>query len=394
MKLTGLISVALFRGLTALIAFALILLLMQYLNIGDFASFSFYYTCFTLCSVLPNIGVNNSVVLNNEDTTFINKAVNVRLYQILFSLFFALVFFLAEIVDNLLIFACLAGILSSFFDLQLSFKQATKDLKKFAYFMPVKTSIVFIVALITLTVSNNFIEDVFVNLSIVFFLLSIVWFYKKINISIKDIKKNLMVYKSSRDIFIFEVLALLMARAEVFILTFYNNKEVVIKQDIANFWSSYNFILVISMLGTTLSSIMLPYMKESVGDYRKINKISNLTFFLMVLLIFIVVVSSYVLGNYFLTQYSEIYKFIFFMGIGVCFSFMSNIDRMKIVSGVGSNNRANIIVVTQFILSIILNIILIYIFGIWGAIFTFVFIRAFAWFLMHCEVKNDTKHME
>lgn len=114
----------------------------------------------------------------------------------------------------------------------------------------------------------------------------------------------------------------------------------------------------------------------------------------MVLLIFIVVVSSYVLGNYFLTQYSEIYKFIFFMGIGVCFSFMSNIDRMKIVSGVGSNNRANIIVVTQFILSIILNIILIYIFGIWGAIFTFVFIRAFAWFLMHCEVKNDTKHME
>lgn len=88
-----------------------------------------------------------------------------------------------------------------------------------------------------------------------------------------------MVYKSSRDIFIFEVLALLMARAEVFILTFYNNKEVVIKQDIANFWSSYNFILVISMLGTTLSSIMLPYMKESLGDYRKINKISNLTFF-------------------------------------------------------------------------------------------------------------------
>lgn len=92
MKLTGLISVALFRGLTALIAFALILLLMQYLNIGDFASFSFYYTCFTLCSVLPNIGVNNSVVLNNEDTTFINKAVNVRLYQILFSLFLLLYF--------------------------------------------------------------------------------------------------------------------------------------------------------------------------------------------------------------------------------------------------------------------------------------------------------------
>ena len=202
-----------------------------------------------------------------------------------------------------------------------------------------------------------------------------------------------MVYKFSRDIFIFEVLALLMARAEIFILTFYGDKEIVVKQDIANFWSSYNFILIISMLGTTLSSIMLPYMKESVGDYQRVNRIANLTFFLMVILIFFVVISSYVLGNYFLTQYNEIYKYVFFMGIGVCFSFMSNIDRMKIVSGLGSNNRANIIIVTQFIFSIILNNILIYIWGIWGAIFTFVVIRAYAWLLMHYEVKNDSKYM-
>jgi len=393
MTLTGLISVALFRGLTALIAFALILLLMQFLNIGDFASFSFYYTSFTLCSVLPNIGVNNSVVLNNEDTTFINKAVNVRFYQILVSLLFALIFFITGIVDNIFVFACLAGVLSSCFDLQLSFKQASKDLKKFSYFMPIKTSIVFVVVIITLIISNNFVEDIFFNLSVVFFLLSVIWFLKKINISIKNIKQNLMVYKFSRDIFIFEVLALLMARAEIFILTFYGDKEIVVKQDIANFWSSYNFILIISMLGTTLSSIMLPYMKESVGDYQRVNRIANLTFFLMVILIFFVVISSYVLGNYFLTQYNEIYKYVFFMGIGVCFSFMSNIDRMKIVSGLGSNNRANIIIVTQFIFSIILNIILIYIWGIWGAIFTFVVIRAYAWLLMHYEVKNDSKYM-
>lgn len=393
MKLSGLLSVALFRGLTALIAFALILLLMHYLNVEDFASFSFYYTCFTLCSVLPNIGINNSVVLNNEDNKFTNQAVNIRIYQILFSLFFAFIIFILDIVDRILILACLAGVLSSIFDLQLSFKQAAKNLKLFAYFMPVKTSLVFFIALFTLITSETFVNDIFINLSIVFFLIFIFWFFKKINSNIKKIKINVEIYKASKNILLFEVLALLMARAEVFILTFYSNKGVIIKQDIANFWSSYNFILIISMLGTTLSSIMLPYMKESIGDYRKINRVANLTFLLMIILVVFVVISSYILGNYFLTQYKEIYKYIFFMGIGVCFSFISNIDRMKIVSGIGSNNRANIILITQFIFSIILNIILIYIWGVWGSIFTFVFIRAYAWFLMHYEVRNDSKYM-
>ncbi|MDC5554343.1 hypothetical protein OHX01_14785, partial [Acinetobacter baumannii] len=98
MKLSGLLSVALFRGLTALIAFALILLLMHYLDIAAFASFSFYYTCFTLCSVLPNIGVNNSVVLNNENNKFTTQAVNIRIYQILFSLLLAFIFFILDVV--------------------------------------------------------------------------------------------------------------------------------------------------------------------------------------------------------------------------------------------------------------------------------------------------------
>lgn len=393
MKLSGLLSVALFRGITALIAFALILLLMQYLAIGDFASFSFYYTCFTLCSVLPNIGINNSVVLNNEDIEFTNKAVNVRIYQIIFSVCFASICLMIDMVDKTFIFSCLAGILSSIFDLNLSFKQARKNMKEFAYFMPIKTSLVFIIASITLVTSNNFVPDFFLNLCTVFFLICIVYLFKKLKSNVKNIKENIEVYKFGKNIFLFEALALLMARSEVFILTFYSNKGIVEKHDIATFWSSYNFILIISMLGTTLSSIMLPYMKESVGDYRKINKIINLTFLLMLILIILIVISSYVLGNYFLAQYSEIYKYIFFMGLGVCFSFISNIDRMKIVSGIGSNSRANIIIITQFAFSVILNITLIYVWGVWGAIFTFIFIRAYAWFLMRYEVRNDTKYI-
>ncbi|HCA5052209.1 hypothetical protein V8P95_17565 [Acinetobacter baumannii] len=393
MKLSGLLSVALFRGLTALIAFALILLLMHYLDIAAFASFSFYYTCFTLCSVLPNIGVNNSVVLNNENNEFTTQAVNIRIYQILFSLLLAFIFFILDVVDSTLILACLAGILSSIFDLQLSFKQAAKNLKAFAYFMPIKTCLVFFIALITLFISDTFVNDIFINLSLVFFIIFIVWFFKNINNSIREVNKNIEIYKVGKNILLFEMLALLMARAEVFILTFYSSKEVVVKQDIANFWSSYNFILIISMLGTTLSSVMLPYMKESISDYRKINRIANLTFLLMVVLVVCVVISSYILGSYFLNQYKEIYKYIFFMGLGVCFSFISNVDRMKIVSGVGSNNRANMIIISQFIFSIILNIVLIYIWGIWGSIFTFVFIRAYAWFLMRYEVRNDSKYM-
>lgn len=393
MKLMGVFSVAFFRGLTALISFILILLLMHYLSIDSFSSFSFYYTCFTLCSVLPNIGINNSIVLDSENNDFKRKAINVRVYIGLIASFIFLFFLFFQKNDMIFLYACIAGVLSSIFDMQLSFKQATKNIKSYAYFMPLKTGLVFIIALLTIFLAENFVNYFFLNLLIFFGIVFFIWILFFRFTELTNFVENIKIYKLSQHILLFEFLALLMARSEIFILTFYETKNIIGKIDIASFWASYNFILIISMLGTTLSSVILPYMKENVNDYSAINKITNITFSIMLVVILLVVLVSYLIGNYFLIQYSEIYIYILLMGLGVCFSFLSNVDRMKIISGAGSNSKANKIIIFQFLLSVVLNIVFIYIYGVWGAIFTFIFIRAFAWYFMKREVENASKYM-
>ena len=80
---------------------------------------------------------------------------------------------------------------------------------------------------------------------------------------------------------------------------------------------------------------------------------------------------------YFNTNYKQLPYYVLTLGIGVFFSFLANIKRLKLIAY--ECKGVDKIVFNQLIISIVFNFIFIYFLGIWGAIITFISVRLFSY---------------
>lgn len=376
MTLTILFKVAFWRGLTAILSFLTVMLCMKNLSVNDFAEYSFAFTIYTAFCLLPNIGINNYIVLEEGGDNLIKKNNNIKIY---FSIIVVAAFLLNYFgfLSNLLFFAVAGGVFGSIFDYYLSRFQAKKQFLKYSIMMPVRTLFFFIGVLLVFYVFNNkSVSEIFKISALIYFVFYTLFILKNLNKDFFNLKSNLSLYIGSLSFLIFELCALLMMRSEVWVLSFYSGKIGLPKSDIANYWAAFNFIMIISMLSSTLSNMVLPYIKKSQeNNFSSLKGIVNKVSIIMVVLLILSSFLAYIMTIfYFNSDYSNLPVYVLVLGVGVFASFLANIERLKLMVG-EKNKSVDRLVVFQVIFSIIMNLIFIYFLGIWGAIFTFIMVR-------------------
>ncbi len=376
MTLNILFKVAFWRGLTAILSFLTVMLCMKHLDVNDFAEYSLAFTIYTAFCLFPNLGVNNYVVLEEGSSVLIEKNDNIKIYFSIIALFAGFLNYF-HILNDLLFFAVAGGIFGSIFDYNLSKYQAKKQFYKYAMMMPIRTLLFLIGVLIVFYVSKNgSVNDIFKISAFIFFVFYIFFVLRRINRNFFDLRFNLSLYIGSFSFVIFELCALLMMRSEVWVLSFYSEKINLPKSDIANYWAAFNFIMIISMLSSTLSNIVLPYIKNGREDnFSSLGKVVNKVSILMIGLLLLSSLLAYIMSIfYFSNDYESLPIYVFVLGIGVFASFLANIERLKLMVG-QENKKIDRLVVFQVFFSLIMNLLFIYLWGIWGAIFTFIMVR-------------------
>lgn len=387
MNLNILFRVVFWRGLTAVLSFLTMFYCMRNMSVYDFSDYSFAFTVYTAFSLLPGMGINNQVALDNGNIKLIEKNNNVKIY---FSLFILVIIgaYSFALIQSLIFFAMIGGIASSIFDSYLVSLQAKKEFIKYSLFMPVKTAIILIVVVLTAYfLKKADVQFIFRNIAIIFMFFYVIFVLFKINSHTLDFKNNLSIYRDGFSFLVFDLCAMLMMRAEVWILSFYNSFINLPKENIANYWAAFNFIMIVSIMGSTLANLILPYIKESAeNNFSKLNVLIRKVIMIMFLLLIVSVFASYIASKYYLSSsYNFLPYYVLSLGVGVFFAFLANIERLKLMGyGVKGVDR---IVINQFLISIVCNFIFIYLFGIWGAVLTFIIVRLYSYLSFSKKVK-------
>lgn len=387
MNLNILFKVVFWRGLTAILSFLTMFYCMKNMSVYDFADYSFAFTIYTAFALIPGMGINNQVALDNQNVELIEKNNNVKIY---FLLIILVIFgaYACSLIENIVFYAMIGGIASSIFDYFLVVLQAKKSFIKYSLFMPVKTTIILAIVFLTSTyLKEAEVQLIFKNIAIIFMIFYIVFVLFKINLHTFDLKYNFSIYKDGFSFFVFDICAMLMMRAEVWILSLYSGLINLPKENIANYWAAFNFIMIVSIMGSTLANLVLPYIKESAeSNFSKLNILIRKVIIIMFALLIISSLASYIASTCFLSSsYKMLPYYVLSLGIGVFFAFLANIERLKLM-GYGSKGIDKI-VINQFLISIICNLIFIFIFGIWGAVLTFIIVRLYSYLSFSKKVK-------
>lgn len=388
MNLNILFKVVFWRGLTAILSFLTMFLCMKEMDVNNFADYSLAFTIYTAFCLLPNMGINNQTVLENKNLKLIEKNNNIKIYFSVI-IFFAYIIYYCKIIEDIYFFAVVAGISSSIFDYYLVKLQAKKQFVKYSLFMPLRTGIFLLGILITFYIFKSInVIDIFKNIAIFFSFVYFLYIVKNINYKTLNIKSNFSIYRDSYSFLIFDLCALLMMRAEVWILSFYNQIIALPKANIANYWAAFNFIMIVSIMSSTLANVILPYIKESKNDkFSKLNLLISKVILIMIILLIISVVLSYLATIfYFNDNYKKLPYYVLTLGIGVFFSFLANIERLKLIAY--ECKGVDKIVVNQLLISIVFNFIFIYLLGIWGAIITFISVRLFSYICFNYKLRK------
>ncbi|WP_161419621.1 hypothetical protein [Acinetobacter haemolyticus] len=362
--------------MTAILSFLTVMLCMKNLEVADFAEYSLAFTIYTAFCLLPNIGINNYIVIEEGQSTLIEKNNNIKIY---FSIIAIIAFFLNYFgaLNDLLFFAVAGGIFGSVFDYALSKYQAKKQFLKYSIMMPTRTLLFFLgVLLVFYVYENKSVNEIFKISTLIYFVFYMFFVFKNFNKSFFNFKANLSLYVGSLSFLIFELCALLMMRSEVWVLSFYSEKINLPKSDIANYWAAFNFIMIISMLSSTLSNIVLPYIKKSKEDnFSSLSGVVNKVSIIMIALLVLSSLLAYLMTVfYFTSDYMNLPIYVLVLGVGIFASFLANIERLKLMVG-EENKKVDRLVVFQVVFSLIMNFLFIYLWGIWGAIFTFIMVR-------------------
>lgn len=374
-------SVAGSRLASAAVTFITSLFLIQELSITEYGNLFFLISLITFFSTLPNVGINNFFVYNNECGK-LDSWIYTKVIVFLIAILFVTPLFIT--LDREIMYAVLIGLIFSLFDTALTAYQAQQKFKLYSLLLPAKN----IALLILLCVfSKNGLNLNLLNAYCVTALLfTIPLIFLLVDNSPPSSFFSLELLKGAKGFFLFEFFALIIIRSETWLIKFFESLDIVEHKTLGIYGIVFGLCSGLSIVSNSIQSVLLPKIKKN-ADFLHGRALSTLWFYTLA-----VGVSYYLLVNIFLFFYkkdvfslSVICSAIFIMGI--CASFISSLLRLRIFN-VGAERKLNTIYVVQLILTFLFGGIFIMLWGAIGAAISFTFVRVTGLLLMINIVRN------
>lgn len=375
----------LFRMIGLILTFFIIKQISKFYNVETYGGFSIVQTFTLILLIIFTLGVQNTIVIEHNKNKYSNNSLLYFVIQI-----FKLVGFISIIPSLILIFG--AGILSELFnntelknsfiilgcsltlmlfhDIFVYYYIAIKNFLKFGFFMFLLPNLLFLIFILSTYKNYNSLP----YLTFFFCLSFILTFLIEIFISVKQYYiKNVsnLSYKSilglSLPMMFSGLMQLLLNWTDIFMLGIMKTNEDVGKYNVAFKIGSMMLIFL-----ATISIIILPklsqyFEEKNMKELEKIIKQSTKlgilisTPFLIALILF----GKYIL-SFFGDEYISSYNILVIIAITGYFGVLcGNIDQILNMS----NNQKSLLYINiiALVLNIIINIILIPIYGIIGA---------------------------
>lgn len=364
----AILSVGTSRLVSAFIAFLTSLVIMNELTVTEYGNFYFYLSIITLATTLPSVGINNSYVFNC-DTSLESNFISIKLLIAIILSLSALFFYILNLIPDHLIIVCLiTGFCLSFFDSHLSNLQCKKKFFSYAVTLPLKNIIILIFAYLFLSSFDNPIY-IYSYLSAAIAIVLLVIYLKKITLKLNFLLFSNMV----GNFYFFEISSLIMIRSETWWLKYYTESGQVDGKQLGLYSIAFTVCAVISIVSTAVNSALLPYVKNN----PRLLKIKNIILLFSISTTFLLLfylVAYLVIQYFFYEKYADVVFYIGPILLGMLFSFLAGFIRLDLVNR-NLNTYLNKIYTFQLGLTIIFGGVLIYYFGIFGAITVFAAVR-------------------
>ncbi|KAF7788309.1 hypothetical protein PRUB_a2936 [Pseudoalteromonas rubra] len=370
------------RLISAFIAFLISMVIMSKLSVESFGHFYFYLSIITLATTLPAIGINNSYVFNS-DKSLESQFISLKLVMTLvYSLASYLLYLLGLISDTLVLVCLCTGFLFSFFDSHLSNFQCKKKFKSYAIQLPIKNLFILSIAIFFLSYFENAIY--------IYSLISIVIFFGLIFYYLKSFTWNLDLKKfqlMAGGFYFFEISSLIMIRSETWWLKYFTESGAINADSLGIFGAAFTVCTVVSIASTAINSALLPFIKK---DHTLLS-VKNIFFFSIAAVLFLSVyyfALYFVVEIFFKEKFQDSLTYVPLILLGMLFSFLAGIIRLDLIRR-ELLSYLNKVYIAQLLLTIIAGCILIYLYGIKGAVIVFFGVRLIGFILI--AIKYDFK---
>lgn len=374
-------SVASSRLASAAITFMTSLFLIRELSIPEYGDLFFLISLITFFCTLPNVGINNFFVYNNECDK-LNSWIYTKLI-----VFFAGVLFIIPlffILDKEIIYAVLIGFIFSLFDTALTAYQSQQRFKIYSLLLPAKNIVLLILLFIF---SKDYLNLSFLNAYFITALLfTIPFIFLLVNNFPPSSFISLELLKGAKGFLLFEFFALIIIRSETWLIKFFESLNMVDPKTLGIYGIVFGLCSGLSIVSNSIQSVLLPKIKKD-ASFLHDRGLRILWFYT-----FVVGILYYLLVNMFLLFYK---KDVFSISIicsaiviiGICASFIASLLRLRIFNA-SEEQKLNAIYIAQLILTFILGGIFIMLWGAIGAAISFTFVRVSGLLLMINIVRN------
>lgn len=369
-------SVASSRLISAAITFLTSLFLINELSVTKYGELFFWISLITFFSTLPNIGINNFFVYNNEKSTEIDSWIYTKLVVFLGSL---LVFMpLSYFIYNGAMYAVLIGLLFSLFDTVLTTCQAQQRFKIYSILLPAKNAVLlFFLFIFSKEKVNLDFLHAYCLTAFLFSIPFVLLLFK--NFPPKKIF-SMELIKGAKGFFLFELFALIIIRSETWIIKLFESLNMIDAKTLGVYGIVFGLCSGLSIVSNSIQSVLLPKIKSDPASlYGERLKVLYIYAFLFGF-------SYYFMVNLFLFFYKEEVLSLSLVCsavviVGMCASFISSLLRLRLVNS-GKDKALNIIYVIQLLLTFLLGSICILSWGAVGAAVSFALVRVSGLLLM------------
>jgi len=385
LKLVG--GVAIFRSASAAVTFLTSLILMRALSPADYGVYAFYFSVFTMAVLLPGVGVNNGFVSYSSADSSENAVLEMYIAKtglVIAGVAVVGAAYWLGIIDSTAAACVAAGLLFSNGEFLLSVKQSKKKFTIFALLLPLRslTMAAVIIVYVYVLRERSPTDIFFYFLGVgVLSLFCTAWpiiteaTYPKVHWSVCK-----AVLLTGLPFIYFEAAAMIMLRAEVWILTYFAAHHVISTKDVGSYMAGYNFAFALPLLTSSIYSVLLAHTKKegsfSTPEFRSAER----RLIVAATLFGILYATTASVTAHFLFPNKYVYLNYTIVGVaaGMLLSFFASLERLKALNK-GLDRQTNYVTTLQIVTSLGLNAIFIFLFGIRGAIVAFVMTRLVAY---------------
>jgi PST family polysaccharide transporter len=392
-------SLSVLRGFQFLIPLITLPYIVRTIGIENFGLLSFamslgvYFQSFIQYGF--SVTATREIARNRED---IQKVSQIFYKTFLASLFLTIFSFLIYLIilfsfekfnQHFELYLLVFAVISSQSLFPIWFFQGMEKMK-FITFFHLTTSIVFLLLLVPLVKTvDDFIFIPLLQSVIALIMLGLSFFviHKKFGIeytciNIQQIKQTLI---HGKDVFISSFFLNLYTNTPMFLLGMVANNTTV-----GLFAAAVKLIDAAGSIAYVFSNTFLPYLSRGLSKHLFFQKI-------MISVGLLIMIFTILFADYIVTvMYGEGKELVAFylqlLSIGVPLIFIQLTYGTNYLNLIGKDDLVRKIVVNVSILSLLYSVLLIYIFSVWGAIFTLVFTRVLlssSYFLSYLKAKKD-----